>query len=337
MRLPFATFLLLLIPASGFGQVDDICRESGVPLPSLNSPFANIPYVFGRVVLKGLDSNAKFPKITVTLLDPSQAVRRLTIERSGNYCFKRSTASGGSLVVEVDGVEAARRSLPGFGPTQQQEDFEIDASSSQSRTPPGVISAKFSHPKNERTVEFYKKAADAEKDKDRKALIDALKKIVETDPEDFIAWAKLGVVYLEADSFAEADTAFRKSIEAKLEYTPAWINVGKLRMAQKQFEAAIEIFKYAATLDPTAARTYQLLGEAYLQAKKGELGAQALYKAIELDPVGMAECHLLLGKLYDLAGAKAQASREYRLYLTKVPDDPKKKMLEKYIAENPDK
>ena len=70
-------------------------------------------------------------------------------------------------------------------------------------------------------------------------------------------------------------------------------------MAQKQFEAAIEIFKYAATLDPSAARTYQLLGEAYLQAKKGELGAQALHKAIELDPVGMMminEAHEKLGK-----------------------------------------
>ena len=335
-RAVFTILMWSTLAAAGNAQADDMCREYGVPLPSLNSPFANIPYVYGRVTLKGFDPNKKTAKVTVIFWDREQSETRLNLGKSGYYCFKRNNASGGLLVVEVDGNEAARRSLPSFGPTQQREDFEIFSNGSQRPAAAAVISAKFSHPQNEKTVELYRKAADAEKHKDPKKLVEMLKEIVSVDPADFIAWAKLGSVYFELNSLSEADSAFRKSIESKLEYTPAWINVGKIRVAQKQLEAAIEIFKHAATLDPTSARTFQLLGETYLQARKGTLGAEALKKALELDPIGMAECHLLLARLYDLAGAKDLATREFKLFLQKRPDHPDKKKLEEYIKQNPE-
>ena len=50
----------------------------------------------------------------------------------------------------------------------------------------------------------------------------------------------------------------------------------------------------------------------------------------------MAECHLLLGRLYDLAGARNLATREYKAFLAKVPEYSEKKKLEKYIKENPE-
>ncbi len=335
LRAGLAAVSFLILSGPLFAQVDEMCRESGVGLPSLNSPFANIPYVFGRVELKGLGSNAKFPKVTVTLLDPQQTGKRLTIEKSGNYCFRKTSASGGSLVVEVDGVEVARRALPSFGPTQQREDFEIVASGNNRSAAPGIVSAKFSHPQNERTMELYRQAGEAEKVKDQKKLVETLRKIVEIDPADFIAWAKLGAVYFELNSLDDSQAAFKKSIETKVDYTPAWVNIGKVRVAKKEFESAIEIFKHAAELDPSSARTYQLLGQAYLQAKKGTLGAEALNKALELDPIGMAECHLLLAKLYDLAGAKNLASNEYRLFLSKVREHSDRSKFEKYIKDNP--
>ena len=89
-------------------------------------------------------------------------------------------------------------------------------------------------------------------------------------------------------------------------------------------------------LEPNNPKTYRLLGEAYLQAKQGSLGAEALNKAIELDPNGMAECHLLLGHLYELAKAKNLATREYKLFLKKVPDYQDKNKLEEFIKENPE-
>lgn len=327
-----AAGLVVFFTGSAFAQMDEICREAGY-MPSLDSPFAQVPYVYGRVIVNGADP-AKPAKITVIFSDGQQNAKRWSLGKSGFYCFKRS-AGGGSLVVEVDGVESARRTLPSFGSSQQREDFEVSPPEFRKLASPGTVSAKFTRPPNDKTIGLYRKVADAERDKRPAEAITILKEIVLADPEDFIAWAKLGTVHFEQGNLNDADAAFRRSLELRMEYTPAWVNVGKLRMAQKQYDAAAEILKHAATLEPNSARVYQLLGEAYVFAKKGTLGAEALNKAIELDPVGTAEIHLLLAALYDRAGAKDRASREYKLFLDKVKEHPDKKKFEKYIRENP--
>lgn len=338
MKTPIRSVLIflasILLAGSLSAQVDEICAEFGA-FPSLDSPFAHVPYVYGRIALKGFDSSAKLPRVAVLLGDGQQSVDRLIIDKSGNYCFKRKS-SGGTLVVEVEGIEAARRSLPAFGAAQQREDFEIHATVLQKFATPGVVLAKLSNPINPKTIELYNKTADAERTKDLGKAVGYLKEIVALDAADFIAWAKLGSVYFEQKSLSDADAAFRKSLELRVDYIPAWIFAGQLRVAQKQYEAAIQIFKHAALLVPTSARAFQLLGETYLLSRQGTLGAQALNEAIRLDPVSMAECHLQLAHLYELAGAKQLAMREYKLFLTKVPDHPDKKKFEKYIKDNPE-
>ena len=324
---------ILAVVIGANAQVDDICADFG-HRPSLNSPFQNIPYVFGRIVLKAGSVDGKLPRLTVTLIDPQQTQKRLTLEKSGSYCFRRTTASSGTLIVEVDGVEVARRSLPTFGPVQQREDFEISYGSGEPPARPGVVSTKFARPPHKKTVELYKKASAAEAAKDRKSAIQHVKAIVDIDPADFIAWAKLGSLYFEQKEFAPAEAAFRKALELNAEYTPAWIIMGRIRLEQKRPENAIEIFKEAARTDPASARAFQLLGEAYIQTRQGTLGVQALDQAIRLDPVGMAECHLIKARLYDLAGAKNFAAAEYKAFLGKLPEHPDRRKFERYIREN---
>ena len=70
-------------------------------------------------------------------------------------------------------------------------------------------------------------------------------------------------------------------------------------------------------------------------SKKGSLGAEALNHAIHLEPVAMAESHLLLAWLYDRAGAKTEASREYKIFLKKLPHHPEAVKIAKYIQDNP--
>ena len=322
----------LVAPAVVRAQVDDICREFGV-IPSLDMPWSQIPYLYGKIMLHGFDPGSK-PRVTVIFADRDNPSKKISLSKTGSYCFKRA-GSGGSIVIEVDGIEITRRSLPSFGAAQHREDFDIYPNSSANSAPPGTVSAKFSHPRNEKTVELYQKAAKAEREKDLAAAAGFVKEIVAIDPADFIAWSILGSLYLDQKAFADSDAALRKSLGLKIEYTTAWINVGRLRVAQKQLEAAIEIFKHAASLEPKSARIYRLLGETYLQAKQGTQGVEALNVAITLDPAGMADCHLLIARLYDLAGARTLAAREYRAFLAKVPDYPDKGKLEKYIAENP--
>ena len=327
-------FFLLVFAGTSNAQADQFCSEAGLN-PSLDSPFAQVPYVFGHINIKSPESGTKFPKITISLIE-QQRTSRWTVEKSGNYCFKLTSRAGGALILDVDGVEVARRTLSTFGPAQQREDFEIYLSPTNKQITPGVVSAKFFHPANPKTVELYEKCVKAQNKKEFDKAIELLREIVGIDPADFIGWAKLGMLYLERNALAEAEAAFRKSLELKVEYTPAWIQMGKIRVAQKGFDAAIGIYRHALTLEPASPTIYRLLGEAYLQARRGTLGAEALNEAIRLDPVGMAECHLLLAKLYELAGAKNLAAREYKLFLAKVPDHPDKSKFEEFIRKNPE-
>src|SRR5689334_7750782 len=120
--LPALAAVLVMAAAPVKAQVDDVCSTTG-NTPSLDSPFAHVPYVFGRVQIKGLDPAAKSPSIVVILGDTGGTPLRWNVDKSGNYCFKRN-ASGGTLIVEVNGLEAGRRPLPPFGSSQQREDFE---------------------------------------------------------------------------------------------------------------------------------------------------------------------------------------------------------------------
>lgn len=329
----FLAAIFLATPASG--QADDFCTEFGA-IPTLDGPRLSVPFVYGKVTYRDTEANAKLPKISVIFLEREQAAKRVTIGEKGNYCFRRTGGSaGGTLVIDVDGVEVARRGVSGFGSPQIREDFDISPGTPSQQV--GVISAKFSYPRSEKGTELFKKAAEAETNKDIKQAIKYMKEATADDPKDFIAWAKLGTLYFEQKQFDDAEAAIRKSLELKQDYTPAWVVAGQIRMAMKQYEAAAEVFKHTATLEPGSARVYQLLGEAYLLSKQGALGSDALNKAIELDPQGMAELHLQLAHLYQLAKANNLAAEEYKKFLAKVPDHPDKKKFEKFIRENPPK
>jgi Tfp pilus assembly protein PilF len=326
--------ILTTVPAAGiYAQADELCREFG-ETPTREIGRGQNLYVFGRVVLKGPTSTSKKPRVTVTYTDSLQPATRQPVGRIGNFCFKRF-GSGGLLIVDLDGVEAARRPLSDIGPVRQREDFEIVVASVDQMAPPGVVSTRFSRPLNNRTADLYKQAAAAEDVGDVKRATEIVKEIVAIDRGDFIAWAKLGSLYMSQDGLAEAEAAFRRALELRGDYTPALINLGTLAAIQKYYPAAIAIFLEAVKADPSSARAYRLLGEAYLHNKQGTLGLAALDKALVLDPVGMAECHLLKARLYELAGARKLAASEYKAFLEKVPDYEDKNKLEKYVRENP--
>jgi tetratricopeptide (TPR) repeat protein len=311
--------------------VADICGESG-GVPWLNSPF-----VFGKVYLNGFDT-ATLPKITVVLYENSQRDYRYTIDRSGNYCFRRVNASGGFITVEVEAVEVARRSLPSGGPAGPvREDFEISPVNPSKPKPPSSISAKFVYARNDANQSLFKKAVEAERAEDYKKAVESLTTIVGSDPADYVAWAKICEINYLENKVADARTSCIKSIEAKPDYPPAIVNLGQILLVQSQPAEAIKFLKLATRLDASYARAFQLLGEAYALSKMADPAITALTEAIRLDPTSMAQSHLLLAALYDAKGEKQRAASEYESFLKKKPGHPDKKKFEKYIKDNANK
>ena len=78
------------------------------------------------------------------------------------------------------------------------------------------------------------------------------------------------------------------------------------------------------------------VGSVIVQPKKQLLAVVVPYlnEALRLDPDGMAEVHLRLATLYQVAGLPPKAAAEYVAFLKKRPDYRDRRKLEKYIAEN---
>jgi tetratricopeptide (TPR) repeat protein len=315
-----------------FAQLSEICGDVG------GTAWLSSPIVYGKVGLNGFDLAKRLPKITVTLIDRQRNENRLTIDRTGKYCFRDIDGSGGLIIIDVEGVEMARETLPTTAFIKQhRQDFDLYANGNNSLLkPPSAISAKYNYPRSEANAVLFEKASAEEKIKQYGKAIDYLKEIVRTDPNDFVAWARLGSIYFEQKNFAESEIVYKKALSAKPDHTPSILNLGRIYLMNSKLDDAIALLQQATKNEPTNPRGFQLLGEALLLAKKGTLGVEALYEAIRLDPVGMAECHLLIARLFDRAGAKGYASREYRLFLEKVPEHPDKKKFQQYIKDNPE-
>jgi tetratricopeptide (TPR) repeat protein len=324
-------FTLLLFPAvCGSAQITEICGETG------SSAWLSSSAVYGRVGLNGFDLSKRLPRIVITVTDSQRNEHTQTITETGNYCFMDLKANGGWIVLEVEGKEIGRRSLPTGLITQHRQDFEVYAENSTTTKPPSTISAKNAYPRSEKNAVLLEKAAAEEKNQQLAKAIQYLKQIVSDDPKDFVAWFQLGAIYFGQNNFSEAESAYKNAIGAKPDHTPSLLNLGRIYLVNKKHDEAIVALLKATQTEPTAARGFQLLGEAYLLSKKGTLGVEALNEAIRLDPVGMAECHLLMARLYDAAGAKPLASREYRLFLEKVPNHADKEKFQQYIKDNPE-
>jgi tetratricopeptide (TPR) repeat protein len=112
------------------------------------------------------------------------------------------------------------------------------------------------------------------------------------------------------------------------------LNLGKLRLAQKNHDGAIDILSRAVETNQKSPDANYLLGEAYLGARKGSKAVGYLNQAILLDPVGKADVHLRLAALYKGAGLKDKAAAEYEMFLAKKPDYPDRKNLEQYIRDS---
>jgi tetratricopeptide (TPR) repeat protein len=112
------------------------------------------------------------------------------------------------------------------------------------------------------------------------------------------------------------------------------INLGRLRIVVKNLNGAVDVLERALKLQPTSAQANYFLGEAYLQAKLGSKAVPYLNEAIRLDPVTMADAHLLLAALYNAKGLKDKAAAEYAVFLKQRPNYSDRKKLEAYISAN---
>jgi tetratricopeptide (TPR) repeat protein len=149
-----------------------------------------------------------------------------------------------------------------------------------------------------------------------------LRKVVESDPANYVAWFDLGFVENGLGKTDDSIAAYRKSIAAKPDVFESNLNL-VLRLA-KAGKPEAEGFLFAATqLKPTShpaeglARAWLSLGHV-IEATKPEEAIAAYQKAAALRPKD-PEPHLAAGLLLEKQNKFSDAEREYKQALESDP------------------
>lgn len=294
-------------------------------------PFGDGHMLYGDLKVGGLSAAAENSLFQVVLYAGMNAVQRQAVSNQGRFRFMGIPNGEYELAVEFEGREIHRSQfrLAERQKTDIQKNIQLEMrmAGDEVRPPPGVVPYARSAA-NQRLFDGAKEASD------KKQAHNLFDQIVANDPKDFVTWTEIGTLFFKEDKLSEAEKAYLTALDLKPDFLLARLNLGKLQIKQKNYEAAIATLSKAIESEPKSAEAQQFLGEAYLQNKKGSKAVVHLTEALRLDPVGKAEVHLRLATLYNAAGMKDRAAAEYEQFLTKKPDYPERAKLQQYISEN---
>lgn len=294
--------------------------------------------LYGDLQMFELDGSAPSNTFFDLILYPrggNDAVARQRVAKGGRYRFYNIPEGNYLMAVEYNNVEISRVAMlisqKKLEPIRQ--DIELEWTSNL-RNKLGIVPAQNSYVRTNQNRELYERAMKEINKNDLVKATATLRSLVEADPKDFQAWTELGMVYFIQKNFAGAESSYGKAIELKPDSVTALVSLGRVRLAQKNNEGAIKILEDAVKADPKSATANYFLGEAYLALRKGSVAIEYLNAAIKLDPNGMANAHLRLATLYNLAGHKNLAAIEYNEFLKKRPEYPEAQRLREYIIAN---
>ena len=138
-----------------------------------------------------------------------------------------------------------------------------------------------------------------------KKAIEQLQKVTEKEPKDADSWVLLGRLYGASNNSVESEKAYNKALEADPDSEDALTGLATLYAALGDSKRAAEKLKAAADKSPSE-RTLIALGQAYEDQHDYKNAAEALGRALELQPentklaAGVAE-NLLRSGQFDKA------------------------------------
>lgn len=282
----------------------------------------------GKESQKPLSLEIQLYIINGTLID------RTTVTSNGRYRFMDLANGEYDVVVVSENVEVARIRVrvQAVYKNDFRQDIILEAKSKEAATNKAVtVSAADVYERTSANKSLFGKAQKAVDEKKYDEAVDLFTRLVTADEKDFQAWTELGTVQLMKNNMDEAEKDYRRAIQERPTFMLAFLNLGRLLSVQKKYEAAIEPLTEAVKLSATSPEANFMLGEAYLQIKKG---SKAVPYLIDAAKFGKAEAHLRLATLYNAAGMKDKAALEYEEFLKKRPEYKDRKTLEQYITEN---
>jgi len=252
-------------------QDDETRQATGLPMMiGENVARGNQMNISGKITIDFPVPPKRMPIISVYALQSSLPTSRAISSDSGHYLIRNVPRDTLTVVVEIDGIEAARQQIIAPPMGNPRQDFTIRwTHGSGTREKTGVIDASAIYIRSDRNQALFRKAQDAVRSSDSKQAYESFDQLLAADPKDFVACTEVGTLLFNQGSLDNAEACYFKALQLKKDYFPALMNLGKLYLTRKKPDDAVLVFSNAVIVDPGSADAHQYLGESFLLTRKG--------------------------------------------------------------------
>ena len=158
--------------------------------------------------------------------------------------------------------------------------------------------------------------------KDFDGAIASLERAVEIEPRFAAAWNHLGTIAYQTRRYAQAETYFRKGIEADPDAYEPVVNLGGVLINLGNFDEAWKYNVEAVLRRPNDALAQSQLGMTYLLLDKLDLAEKHLLLARKLDARHFSHPQLHLAEVYVRKNDLSRAAGQLEDFLRQHPDWP---------------
>ena len=175
------------------------------------------------------------------------------------------------------------------------------------------------HPRDQRVLKTLAVAQFKAGEED--AALGTLQTLVEVTPESAEVYYQMALIQMKLERSSEARESLEAALELKADYPEAQVALGRLDIADKRYEAALEIASRLRQSHPDAASGYELQGDTEY-AREEFKPATDMY-GIALEKAGNAQVARKLFLSRMRAGDHDSAHKGLRQWLAEHPEDTK--------------
>lgn len=287
------------------GRYDDAARQSQEAL-KLKPSLTHAHFFLGLSLAEGGRCKEALPYLEKDYLHAPEPAMKRTLGTDALRC----ELSLNEVDKAVDLLRSLNREFQDdpdllYLSSHLYSDLSTQASERLLATAPGSYQ---SHQLNAEVLEIQGKPGEA---------ADEYRKVLSLRPDLAGTHYHLGELMLAGGSGADAMEQARKEFEEELKIDPrnagAEYELGEMARQSRQWDAAIEYFQHAASLDPGLVDALIGLGKSLVSAGRAKDAVEPLERAVHLQPDN-PNAHYQLSFAYRRLGREQEAARELAAY-----------------------
>jgi tetratricopeptide (TPR) repeat protein len=178
----------------------------------------------------------------------------------------------------------------------------------------------------------FNKASDLITREQWKKAIDMLNRALAIYPQYVEAYNNLGVVYARMGDRTSERAALQKALSINDHFAPAWVNLGRMAIVDRDFPTAETLLDKATALDPSNSQTLLILANVELMNLHYDQAIANCKKVHSLGQDSHSLVHFIAARAYEHESRISDAIAELKTFLKEEPSGVRADAARKELA-----